>query len=166
MRTLPLLTMTIALAACATGPTLTTPQRLDLYRQHAGAPTMTFRLERTMGMHSWTPLGDQALAVWTTASRGYLLELRTRCSGLGTASRISITNRMNLVTARFDGVVPRTAGGMAASVNRNSCRIETIRPLDRTGLRDAKREMREAEFVERPADATEETTPPPENPAQ
>src|SRR5690242_1159541 len=80
----------VALAACSHGPTLTTQERLDLYRAHAGAPVMSFRLDRMTGMQQWTPLGDQALAVWSSASRGHLLELRNRCPSMLSAGGISI----------------------------------------------------------------------------
>ena len=160
-RALPLLIAVAMLAGCSTGPTLTTPQRLELYRQHAGPPVLSFRLDRITGVQNWTPLGDQALAVWSSANRGHLLELRNRCSGLLMTPRISITNSLGQVTARMDGVVPRSPG--AATVSRSSCRINTIRPIDGRALRDAKRELREAEIIDRseapPADDTETPTP-------
>lgn len=148
-------------AGCATSPTLTTQERLALYREHAGPPVMSFRLERVVGTHNWTPLGDQAVVVWSSASRGHLLEMRTRCSGMAMASRIAITNRMGQVTARVDSVVPRTATGLVP-VGSGTCRIDTIRPLDGRTLRDAKRELREANYIEQseappPAD---ESAPP------
>lgn len=142
----------IALAACASGPSLTTADRLALYQTHAGPPVQGFQLTRNF---RWTPLGDQALAVWTGASRGYLLELRTRCSGLAFASNIHITNSMGRVSARFDRVVPRNATG-SSSLQQTTCTIWTIRPLDGATLNDAKREMREAETIERSADMVEE----------
>ena len=148
-RTLVLPLVAAALAACATGPTLTTQERLDLYRAHAGAPVMSFRLDRMTGTQQWTPLGDQALAVWSSANRGHLIELRSRCPSMLSAGGISLTNSLGNVT-RMDAVVPRTAGGM-----RNTCRIDTIRPIDGSALRDAKRELREAQLVDRstvPAD--------------
>jgi hypothetical protein len=139
---------------------MTTEERLALYRQHAGAPVLSFRLERTIGTIQWTPLGDQALAVWNTANRGHLLELRNRCSGMRMASNISITNRMGQVTARFDSVLPRTATGLVP-VGTGTCRIETIRPLDGRTLRDAKREIREATIIEQSEapPPTDETPP-------
>jgi hypothetical protein len=145
-RTPSLLLLAAALAACATGPTLTTPERLALYRQHAGAPVASFRLDRMTGTQNWTPLGDQALAVWSSPNRGHLIEMRSRCSGLSMTHRISITNSMGQVTTRMDSVVPRSG---AATVSRSACRIDTIRPLDGASLRDAKRELREAEIVDR-----------------
>ncbi|MDR0181881.1 DUF6491 family protein [Lysobacter arvi] len=138
-----------ALAACSHGPTMTTQERLALYREHAGAPVTSFRLDRATGMQQWTPLGDQALALWSSANRGHLIELRQRCPSMLSAGGVSITNSLGNVT-RMDSVVPRTAGGV-----RNACRIDTIRPLDGRALRDAKREIRDAQLIDRatvPAD--------------
>src|SRR5688572_30485686 len=148
------LTLAGGLSACTHGPTLSTEDRLALYREHAGAPVNSFRLERAMGTTNWTPLGDQALAVWQGSNRGVLLEMRNRCSGLGPASRISITNSAGHVSARLDSVVLRGTG------MNISCRIETIRPIDGSALRDAKRELREAEYIERSAAPPEEAPAP------
>lgn len=151
------LALAAGLGACSHGPTLSTEDRLALYREHAGAPVGSFRLERMPGNQNWTPLGDQAVAVWQSSNRGFLLELRSRCSGLGPASRISITNAMGTVAARLDSVVTRNAAG---SFSR-SCRIETIRPIDGNAVREAKRELREAEYIERSAAPPEEEAPSP-----
>lgn len=142
----------LALGACASGPSLSTADRLALYQTNAGQPVNSFQLSRNF---RWTPLGDQALAVWNSSNRGYLLELRTRCSGLGFASNIHITNQMGRVSARFDRVVPRNMTG-SPSLQQQSCTIWTIRPLDVSALNDAKREMRDAQTIERPADLVEE----------
>jgi hypothetical protein len=156
-RVLFVLTLAGGLCACSHGPTLSTEDRLALYREHAGAPVNSFRLDRTMGTTNWTPLGDQAVAVWQSANRGFLLELRSRCNGLGPAGRIQITNSMGQVTARLDRVVPGSAMGsaMGSSVGP-SCRIESIRPIDGSALREAKRELREAEYIEQSAAPPEE----------
>jgi hypothetical protein len=145
-------TLAGGLCACSHGPTLSTEDRLALYREHAGAPVNSFRLDRTPGIQNWTPLGDQAVAVWQSSNRGFLLELRNRCSGLGPASRISITNSLSQVATRLDSVVPRSATGSAVGM---ACRIETIRPIDGSALREAKRELREAEYIYRSAAPTE-----------
>lgn len=155
MRHAPLLLLTLAtVAACSHGPTLTTQERLDLYRQHSGAPVLSFRLERMTGTQQWTPLGDQALAVWSTANRGHLLELRNRCPGMLSAGGIAITNSLGQVTARMDSVVPRRVGASGLS-----CRIDTIRPIDGRSLREAKRELRDAEIIDRSAAPPEAEAP-------
>jgi len=150
-----LLVLTIAaVAGCSTAPTLTQQERLALYHDHAGPPVLSFRLERLVSTHNWTPLGDQALVVWSSANRGHLIEMRNRCSGMTMASRIAITNRRGQVTAGMDSVVPRTATGLVP-VGSGTCRIDTIRPLDGRAIRDAQRELREANYIEQ-ADGPQE----------
>jgi hypothetical protein len=148
--------LAVALAACSTAPTLTTQERLDLYRAHSGAPVMSFRLDRMTGMQQWTPLGDQALAVWSSGNRGHLLELRNRCPGMLSAGGISITNSLGNVTARMDSVVPRMVGA-----SNRGCRIDSIRPIDGRALRDAKREIRDAQIVDRSTAPPDEENPQP-----
>ena len=141
----------LVLSACASGPSLSTADRLALYQAHAGQPVQSFQLARNF---RWTSLGDQAVAVWGVGNQGHLLEMRSRCSGLGFASRIHITNSMGRVSARFDRVIPLNASG--SNMQQSSCTIWTIRPLDTAALNDSKREMRDAQTVERPADLVEE----------
>lgn len=128
------------------GPALSTEDRLALYRENAGDPVASFTLART-GMRQWTPLDDQTLAVWETANRGHLIELRQRCPRMFSSPRLSFTNSMGMVTARMDSVVTRTPGGSVAGTN--ACRIETIRPLDGSAIREAQRELREYDAIER-----------------
>jgi hypothetical protein len=143
------------LAGCATTPSMTTQERFNLYVQHAGPPVQSFQLARFVRHTQWTPLGDRALAVWTTQSRGHLLELRGRCTGLGIAHTVEITNSFGTVNARWDSVVPRT---MSVAMPQ-SCRIIRIRPLDGTAIRDARREMRNTIYGNRPADLVEDAGP-------
>ncbi|HEY0332440.1 MAG TPA: DUF6491 family protein [Stenotrophomonas sp.] len=150
MRTMSCLALvSLLLAGCASTPSMTSEQRLDLYRRHAGAPIASFQQTRFVRRADWTPLDDQTLAVWTSPSRGHLLELRSRCAGLNFASNISITNSFGTVRARFDSVIPRAA---SSSPMGTSCRILRIRPLDGRSLRDEKRELREAEYIDRASD--------------
>ena len=108
MRIAVLSALVASLAACAhSGPSLDTAQRLEIYRAHAGPPVASFQINRVAGVTRWTPLGDQALAIWNTPAQGYLLEFRARCSGLSIASSITISNSMGMVNARLDSVQPR-----------------------------------------------------------
>ena len=91
-KTLPCLMLSAALAGCAHVAAPAMNERLALYRQHSGAPVDSFQLDRVAGMHDWTPLGDQALAVWSSDFVGHVLELRTRCPAMLTATRVWITN--------------------------------------------------------------------------
>jgi hypothetical protein len=147
-----LLACGLLIAACASSGGMSRADRLALYRQHAGPPVQSFRLDRFHRFYRWTPLGDEAIAVWTSGSQGHLLEFRSRCTGLGLSHSITISNQMGRVNARFDSVQPRTG----PTATQRACRIWTIRPLDGRTLRDAKREMREASLIDRPADVVPE----------
>ena len=143
------------LAACSHGPTLSSEDRVALYREHAGEPVAAITLPRA-GIRQWTPLDDTTLAVWENANTGHLLEMRNPCPRMSTASRLSITNAMGIVTAGMDSVLTQGAGGTVTGVN--ACRIESIRPLDGSAIREAKRELREYDVIER-------SEAPPEAPA-
>ena len=144
-RPIPLAVLTATLlAGCATGPKLSTTEKLALYRDHAGEPVKDFRYFGTL--NGWSPLGDGALAVWTKPREAYLLELSGRCPDLEYAMAIHITQFGNRVSARFDDVLPLGAGTSSIKI---PCRIQTIRPLDVKALRASEKELREASAVER-----------------
>ncbi|MCC8361995.1 DUF6491 family protein [Lysobacter sp. A6] len=145
-KALPSMFLVATLAACSHGPTMSAEDRVALYRQHAGEPVASITLPGT-GMRQWTPLDDQVLAVWATPTTGHLVELRNPCPRMSSSPRLAFTNSMGTVTAGMDSVVTRGATGSVAGVN--ACRIETIRPLDGNAIREAKREMREYEAIER-----------------
>ena len=126
----------VAMTGCAT-TRLSDADRLDLYRAHAGPPVRQFNYFQSL--NGWTPLGDQALAVWTRPSQAYLLELTGPCQDLEYAPAISISNMMGRVSARFDRV---TVHGGVTSMNF-SCQIQEIRPLDLKALRLAENELRQ-----------------------
>ena len=88
--------------------------------------------------------------VWTKPSQAYLLELYGPCTDLDYAPAISLSNMMSRVSARFDNVYVHGGGGGSM---RMPCRIETIRPLDVKGLKQAQKNLREAKLVEREAAA-------------
>src|SRR6186997_3433786 len=68
-----LLATTLVLASCASTPSTSDDQKLALYRAHAGAPVPSFHyLGR---FHSWTDIGDRAVAIWTRPGEAWLLEL-------------------------------------------------------------------------------------------
>lgn len=150
-----LLCFTLALASCASnrGPALTTDERLALYQVHS-TPVGSFRIDNRSGrVNHWSPLGDQALTVWAWSNQPYLLELRSRCSGLATATAITISNSAGTVLPGFDSVQPLSAGRQAIS---QSCRVTAARRIDQGGVKQAKRDLaeaREASTVERDPDA-------------
>ncbi|HDS1037754.1 TPA: hypothetical protein QDZ42_001213, partial [Stenotrophomonas maltophilia] len=132
----------LALAGCATTG-LSSADRLDLYRSHAGPPQRDMQFFGTL--NGWNELGDSALAVWTRPSEAYLLELTGPCPDLSSALAIGLTSRMGRVTAPFDKVLVRDPTGGP----RLPCFIKTIRKLDVKSLRAQEKEMRQAQVQER-----------------
>ncbi|WP_312327844.1 DUF6491 family protein [Stenotrophomonas sp.] len=132
----------LTLAGCATGR-LTSAERLDLYRAHAGPPQNSMPYFGTLS--GWTELGDSALAVWARPSEAYLMELRGPCYGLSYATAIGLTSRTGQVSARFDKVLIRDPN-QGPSV---PCFIGSIRKLDIKALRASEQEMRQAQVEER-----------------
>ncbi|WP_342316164.1 DUF6491 family protein [Lysobacter sp. FW306-1B-D06B] len=152
---LPSLLLAGALAACTHGPALSTNERLAVYREHAGAAVGSFQLDQSSGKFEWTPLGDQALAIWPSAFGGYLLEFRTRCPAILTAPHVWITHDAGQVAAPLDSVMMRSASGTVTS----ACRIATIRPVDGRSLYEATREWRQADVIDRSQLPPEQATP-------
>ncbi len=146
-----LLGVLLVVGACATEPRLTTAERLEFYRAHAGDPVRSFA--SPSHLWGWRALGDRALTVWPRRDRGFLLELAGPCPGLSFATSIGLTTRTGHVTAPFDSIlIPRPQG----TAGTTSCRIQTIRPLDTRVVREAKRDLHEADTVEREGSATDE----------
>ncbi|WP_312915121.1 DUF6491 family protein [Stenotrophomonas sp.] len=139
------------LAGCATTGKLSSDERLQLYRSHAGAPVNSFKYFGSL--NGWTELGDSALAVWTRPNEAWLLNLGGPCMDLSYAPAITVTNMMGQVSARFDRVIVHGSGPMA----HVPCRIDSIQPLDVKALRASEKEMREAKIAERAADQGGET---------
>lgn len=122
-------------AACATTPSLRDAEKRALYEAHAGAPVDGFRYRGSI--NGWTPLGDEALVVWSRPSEAWLLELSGPCPDLDFARAISLTNTIGKVSARFDKVV--VLGRDTVDI---PCVIRQIRPLDIKAVRQAERDMR------------------------
>ncbi|MGY0634316.1 DUF6491 family protein [Luteimonas sp. A478] len=141
----------LLLAGCAsTG--MDSGEKLAMYRTSAGEPVRSFHFFGRL--HSWTPLGDRALAVWTKPREAWLLELTGSCPDLAFAHSVSITSSLNTVHARFDRVRPMGAGPMAIA-----CQIGEIRPLDVSALRDAERDWREGgEVIDQPPEDADQSS--------
>ncbi|MHC5149296.1 DUF6491 family protein [Stenotrophomonas rhizophila] len=142
--TLAIAVLCLGLAACASTGRLSTAQKLDLYRAHAGPPQQDMPLYGSLS--GWTALGDSALAVWTRPSEGYLLDLTGPCQGLDYASAIGLTSRIGRVSSRFDKVLVRDPTGGPVNL---PCFISSIRKLDTKALRASEQELRQAQVQER-----------------
>ena len=126
----------LALASCASTPSMSDDQKLALYRAHAGAPVSSFHYFGRLD--SWTDIDDRALAIWTRPSEAWLLELSGPCSGLEFTPAIGLTSQNGMVSARFDKVLVRN--GDVPDFPRT---IQTIRPLDTKALKQAARTARD-----------------------
>ena len=151
--------LAVGASACSSNQARATPeQRLAFYQAHAGEPVRNFRLFGRI--NGWTPLGNNALVVWTRPSEAWLLDL-TPCQDLQFATSISISHFANTVTARFDTVTPHGPGvGRVATI---PCRITQIRPIDTKALNQSREEIRQANAEARSDAPPAEDAPPPEN---
>ena len=122
----------LLLGGCATAGKLSSGERLELYRAHAGAPVRDFQYFGSL--NGWTELGDKALAVWTRPSEAWLLDLDGACNDLEFTPFIGLTSSAGTVSARFDKVLVRNTGGINLP-----CIIQTIRPLDVKAIKQAER---------------------------
>ena len=75
-----------------------------------------------------------ALAVWTSPSRAWLLELHARCPDLEHSYGIGFDSNDSQIDAGFDSVVPLSNGGIEIP-----CRIDNIYRIDVEALRAAER---------------------------
>jgi len=140
-----LLTFLLLVTACASQPSMTPTERLELFRANAGEPVNSFQF--TGRLWGWRSLGDSALAVWTRSDQGYLIELTGGCRDLAFAQTIGLTSSVGRVSAGFDRVVVRLPPNR--SPNRVGCTIRTIRPLNTQVVKQSKSDLGEGDIMER-----------------
>jgi hypothetical protein len=138
------LAATLLLAACASAPQMTREERIDWYRANAGEPVRSFFYSGHL--RGWTALDERSIALWTRSNEAFLIEFFPRCPDLAFASTITVSNQIGRVNAGFDSVTVRRASGGIGGVR---CRIETIRPIDTRVVSESKRDLKQAELVER-----------------
>ena len=143
-RTFTLLGALVLVTACATSPPMTPAERLEFYRANAGEPVGSFHSPARLW--GWRALGDSALTVWTSKNQGFLLELANQCPEMAVASSIGLTTRNDQVAAGLDSVVIQRRGG-AGSLS--TCRIDTIRPINTRVVKESKRDLHDADLVNR-----------------
>lgn len=145
MRLLTAGVLACALAGCATNATQRDAELLALYRAHAGAPVPS--MQYFGSLNGWTPLGDDAIALWSRPSQAYLVEFNGSCPDIEYAQAIQVSNQSGRVYARFDEVLVFDGTPMRSM----PCRIASLRPLDVKAIRAEERAMREARAVDRQA---------------
>lgn len=137
------LLLAVTASGCASDVAERDADRLALYRAHAGAPVESARYVGRLD--GWTPLGSEALVLWTRPGEAWLIELQGGCPDLPYAQAVSVSSSTGRIHARFDRIRP-----LGGSVNSPMpCYIREIRPLDVKAVRAAEREKRKAEATER-----------------
>jgi hypothetical protein len=86
------------------------------YADYALPPVDSFT---AFTFHSWTPVSDNQLVVWTQFNEAYLVTVWKSCLDLKFAWNIGIQRTLNSVT-KFDKVL----------VGNDRCPIESIQPID------------------------------------
>jgi len=140
-----LLMSLLLVTACAGQPSMTSAERLELYRAHAGEPVSNFVF--TGRLWGWRSLGDSALAVWPRSNQGYLIELTGRCPDMAFAHSIGLTSSVGRVSAGFDRVIVRLPSNRNPS--RVGCTIRTIRPINAQVVKESQGDLGEGEVTER-----------------
>jgi len=138
-------------AACATSPQMTREERIEWYRANAGEPVRSFFYSGHL--RGWTALDERSIALWTRSNEAFLIEFFPRCPDLAFASTLTISNHIGRVNAGFDSVTVRRASG---GIGGARCRIETIRPINTRVVSESKRNLQQAELVERDPSPPEE----------
>ena len=134
----------LALASCTSNPAQRDADRRALYLAHAGEPVSSFRYFGSLS--GWTPLGEDAVALWTRPNQAYLVSFKGSCPDLDFAPGISVSSQFNTVYTNFDKVTVLNPGTMTIP-----CHIREIRPLDVKAIKQAERERRaNAQVSERP----------------
>ena len=91
---------------------------LDRLMESAGPPVDS--VPYLIRYEGWQPLGTDKVAVWATASDGYLLTVTQPCDGLQSAAQIQLTSRNAVVRRGVDAV----------KFTGQNCGIAEIRNLD------------------------------------
>jgi uncharacterized protein DUF6491 len=96
----------------------TQARNLARYTPYLGEPVEDFPF---WSLYKWQLVGPQAVVVWTNTKDAWLLTVESPCTRLEWSHGIGLTSHASHhVTRRMDAVL----------VGTDSCRIETIRPID------------------------------------
>jgi hypothetical protein len=111
-------------------------QRKAFVMQFAGETKSSMPFFRS---YDFEPLGDDALLLWESPGRAYLLTVDDFCTDLPTARAIVINNKGSTVNAKFDSITVAERGQNA----NNRCQILEIRPVDVKAMKAAEKAGRE-----------------------
>jgi hypothetical protein len=113
-------------------------QRKAFVTQFAGEARSSMPFFRS---YDFEPLGDDALLLWESPGRAYLLNVEDFCPDLPSAQAIAINSKGATVSAKFDFI---TVSGRVQGAN-NRCRILEIRPVDVKAMKAAGKAGRKPE---------------------
>jgi hypothetical protein len=133
-----------ALAACASTGMNRKDEPQFNYVDYAGEPIDDFT---TFGLDSWSAVSRNQLVVWDSVNRAYLLTVWDSCRDLKFANTIAVTSTSRTVS-KFEKVL----------VERDSCPIKEIRPID---VKQMKADRRAAAEAAKAAKTAEQPTPSP-----
>jgi len=126
-----LLLAALSLAAGCAAHRMTLPEQRAQFLRYAGEPV---RQITYLGRYdNWRALGDDAVVVWTTFNKAYLLKLSQPCTGLQFAHRIGLSSTGGSVTQGLDSV----------RFEHGRCFIDEIRPIDTQRMRADERTARQ-----------------------
>jgi Family of unknown function (DUF6491) len=129
------------LTGCASTPRAERQaERRALFERHAGDQVDSIR---SFTMDRFETLGPDAVAVWASPARVYLLTVRGPCVGLDQRFSLSITSTNRIVRARFDAIT--FTEQPSRMIQR--CPIATIRPVDFAAVRAEGRDQRKSDQV-------------------
>lgn len=125
------------LPAIATAKARDYTARLAQVTQFAGEPIPYVRFGLPKTAYDWEPLGDEAVLVWHTRTKAYLVDLQKSdsCQRIDRERKIGFANSVNDLDAR-SGYIELFNGGW--------CKMTRIRPVDVSALKKAEKSARES----------------------
>jgi Family of unknown function (DUF6491) len=111
-------------------------ERLALVTQFAGEPVEFVRFGLPRTAYDWEYLGDEAILIWHTRSKAYLVDLEKSdaCRHLDREIAIKLQDSVNDLDTR-GGYIDLRDGGW--------CKMTKIRPIDVAGLKKARKQQAE-----------------------
>jgi hypothetical protein len=113
-------------------------QRKAFVSQFTGEAISSVLLTRS---HDFEPLGDDALLLWASRNKAYMLSVDNFCRNLTWAHAIQIDNNGPSTSAKLDSIKVLSNN----NAFNDKCRILEIRPVDVKAMKAAEKAKRETE---------------------
>ena len=125
----------LALAGCATGPTMSTKEKNAAYADYVVENKLpNFKKINSFRFHGWQSLTDEYLILSTSVKKKYLIELRGYCPDLDYSHAIKLNQSMSgsLVT-KFDSISVLNGDRNSAHLK---CHIKSIHQLTKAQAKE------------------------------